>query len=664
MHFRLFALGLLIAAVGNAQVPFHPLMSSPTLNGPGAMASADFNGDGIQDLAISDTASGVLAISLGNGDGTFQQSGSYPAPSTCQMASLFVGDFTGHHKSDILGICLLENQLVVFPGHGDGTFGTAISSPLPALAFAGDFPLVGILAGLNGTVGDFNADGKLDLVVVLIEGFQTFPPFPTTIYFVPGKGDGTFGQAVAIPSIEQAVTVTSGDFNGDGKLDLAYLTATGPNGGVIEKFSVVQQTVGVLLGNGDGTFQTGANYSWAGPLFALSAADVNGDGFLDLYSAGSKQDGTDTLPTSVVAVMLGDGKGNFKQAFSAQDPNLTLATSYCLADFSGTGGLDLLEVFSDLTGKKLAFSGSTFGVRQGDGMGGFGPVQIVPGPSTDFSGTSVCADLNGDGLPDTAFAGMSVTGLESAFLQLSSILQIDQGMTLLPAGELYVALNANPAPARTFSISNAASFAGGPLAANSIGTAFWSGPKNPSGIGINVEDSSGQTRAAQIFYTSASQINYLIPAGTALGKAMVTITGAPNSYSASLNIVPVAPGIFNSGGLALAFADTVDSSGKQTLNLVASPNASGTLELVPIDVSGGNVYLLLYGTGIRNHANPVTATIGSASLPAAYAGAQGTFAGEDQINIALPASLAGTGVVSVSLNVDGQTSNSVQIQIQ
>lgn len=86
--------------------------------------------------------------------------------------------------------------------------------------------------------------------------------------------------------------------------------------------------------------------------------------------------------------------------------------------------------------------------------------------------------------------------------------------------------------------------------------------------------------------------------------------------------------------------------------------------MVPINVSGGNVYLLLFGTGIRNHANPVTATIGSATLPAAYAGAQGSFAGEDQINIALPASLAGAGVVSVALTVDGQTSNSVQIQIK
>ena len=126
----------------------------------------------------------------------------------------------------------------------------------------------------------------------------------------------------------------------------------------------------------------------------------------------------------------------------------------------------------------------------------------------------------------------------------------------------------------------------------------------------------------------------------------------------------MAPGIFNVSGLALGYADTVDASGKQTYTNVSTPDTSGAFHLAPIDVSGGNVFLLLFGTGIRNHAGAVTATIGSTTLPTAYAGAQGAFVGEDQINIALPASLAGSGAVHVSLSMDGQTSNSVQIQIK
>ena len=83
-----------------------------------------------------------------------------------------------------------------------------------------------------------------------------------------------------------------------------------------------------------------------------------------------------------------------------------------------------------------------------------------------------------------------------------------------------------------------------------------------------------------------------------------------------------------------------------------------------IDVSGGQTYLVLYGTGIHNLANPVVATIGNTQVTAAYAGVQGYYVGEDQINIQLPASMAGSGKVSVSLAVDGQTSNTVKIQIQ
>ncbi len=662
---KLIALMLLTAAVSLAQFSFHPPTSSPTLDGPVAMVTADFNGDGVADLAISDTGSQVIAIWLGEGGGTFQQSATYQVASTCQVASLFMGDFTGDHKLDLLGICFFESQVLVFPGHGDGTFGAAVPSSLPAAAFAGDIPLLGVAAGISGTVGDLNGDGKLDLALVLVNNLESFPPSPTSIYFLPGNGDGTFGTAAPVPGVNQAVTLTSGDFNGDGKLDLAYLTALPGGTGTVEKFGITDQTYGILLGNGDGTFTAETPQVWPGAIFALSAADLNGDGFLDLYSAGSRQPPQGGFPVSVVTVMLGDGKGNFTQAFSAQDPNDELATSYCLASFSETGEADLLETFSDLSGVKLEVAGTSYGVRQGDGKGGFGSVVPFAGPMTTYSGASVCADFNGDGLTDVAFAGMIVDGIETAFKGLTGAFQsIDTGLALLPPGDLYVALNANAPPARTFGITNGASYAAGPLAADSIASAFWNGPNNVNGIAMNVQDSAGVTRAAQIFFVSSTQINYWIPAGTALGQATVNITGAPNPFSAPLKIVTVAPGIFNLGGVAIGYADTVASNGNQTYTTISSPNASGVYQPTPIDVSGGNVFLLLYGTGIRNHANPVTATIGSMTLPAAYAGAQGSFVGEDQINIALPASLAGAGLLKVTLTADGQTSNAGQIQIK
>jgi uncharacterized protein (TIGR03437 family) len=76
------------------------------------------------------------------------------------------------------------------------------------------------------------------------------------------------------------------------------------------------------------------------------------------------------------------------------------------------------------------------------------------------------------------------------------------------------------------------------------------------------------------------------------------------------------------------------------------------------------VFLVLYGTGIRHHGGPITAKVGSTTIEAAYAGPQGTFAGQDQVNLELPRSLRGAGIVDVTISVDGQTTNTVKIHIQ
>ena len=130
-------------------------------------------------------------------------------------------------------------------------------------------------------------------------------------------------------------------------------------------------------------------------------------------------------------------------------------------------------------------------------------------------------------------------------------------------------------------------------------------------------------------------------------------------------IKPVAPGLFGSGGLAAANILTF-RDGTQTSSNVLRTGPTGAHELIPIDLGPPEqqVYLILYGTGIRHHTGTVMARIGTETVAAAYAGAQGTFAGQDQINIALPKSLKGAGIVDVVLIVDGQTTNAVKIHIQ
>jgi len=161
-----------------------------------------------------------------------------------------------------------------------------------------------------------------------------------------------------------------------------------------------------------------------------------------------------------------------------------------------------------------------------------------------------------------------------------------------------------------------------------------------------------------MFYASPGQINYEIPDSVAAGAATITIQAGTSTFTATQPIVSVAPGVFASNGMAAGSSIRVVNGSQQVNPLILN----GSLN--PIDVSGGQTYLVLYGTGIHNRANPVVATIGSTQVTAGYAGVQGFYVGEDQINIQLSASMAGSGQVSVSLAVDGQTSNTVKIQIQ
>ena len=137
-------------------------------------------------------------------------------------------------------------------GNGDGTFTPANGSPISL-----GKNLYGVVAG------DFNGDGKLDLAVTDSGG--------NAVLILLGNGDGTFGAPTTIPVGTEPEAIVAGDFNNDGKLDLA-----------VANFG--DGTVTLLLGNGDGTFTSasGSPYPVGPQPFAISAADFNGDGKLDL----------------------------------------------------------------------------------------------------------------------------------------------------------------------------------------------------------------------------------------------------------------------------------------------------------------------------------------------------------------------------------------------
>jgi hypothetical protein len=291
-----------------------PISYALGLAGVSSVAVGDFNGDGIPDLAVGGTTGPTgnpvasLSVLPGKGDGTFGPAVNYTYDGVLTGGGpLVVGDFNGDGKADILmdGVsygcmeCALPPPLtILFAGNGDGTFAAPVTyllsgfftglSPVAVADFNGDgipdavtnssillgngdgthqAPIAFHLSGASTSyvTGDFNGDGKPDLAI----GGTTFPSgvlTPTT-WILLGNGDGTF-----LPPVSYSGTaVTSGDFNGDGIIDLVIADSSG-------------NTSGILLGNGDGTFRQGFAIPAGAPL---AVADFNGDGRADILTASS-----------------------------------------------------------------------------------------------------------------------------------------------------------------------------------------------------------------------------------------------------------------------------------------------------------------------------------------------------------------------------------------
>lgn len=190
-------------------------------------------------------------------------------------------------------------------------------------------------------------------------------------------------------------------------------------------------------------------------------------------------------------------------------------------------------------------------------------------------------------------------------------------------------------------------------------------PLSLAGITVNVQDSAGTVRAAPLFFVSPNQVNCLIPSGTASGVATITVSGGATSFSGTATIAATAPGLYTVNyGFGPAAAQVVNGS---NFSNTFQCNSSGHCSPAPITVAMGNpTYLILYGTGIR-HASSlagVAVKIGNIDAPVLYAGAQGQFVGLDQVNVSLPAALAGRGQLVVTVTVDGQATNMAQLAFQ
>jgi len=199
-------------------------------------------------------------------------------------------------------------------------------------------------------------------------------------------------------------------------------------------------------------------------------------------------------------------------------------------------------------------------------------------------------------------------------------------------------------------------------------------PTQMAGVSVKVRDRFGAERLAPLFFVSPGQINYQVPAGTAIGVATMTVTSAAGIVAAGLvEITEVAPGLFSSNsngqGVAAALASRLKADGTLQFDSVArfdsalNAYVAQTIDLGP---ETDQVFLILYGTGIRRRSalSAAILTIGGVGVEVSFAGAAPGFIGLDQVNVRLPRSLVGRGDVEVTLSVDGKAANPVRVSIR
>jgi hypothetical protein len=342
---------------------FEPRVNYRVGSNPDSIAIGDFNGDGLPDVATANSGQPPgVGVVLGNGDGTFKPVVTYPAGKI--PYAIVTADFNGDGKLDLAVVDVSLKVVNILLGNGDGSFQS------PKTQHAGPSP-----AAI--AVSDVNLDGKADLVVA---NYQGAPPLNGVVAVLLGNGDGSFQSPVPYAAGPSPNSVAAGDVNGDGFPDVVVGNSS--------------SSLAILLGNGNGTFQQAKIYSGLGSAAHwVALGDFNNDGKIDvaavLPAAGNRQNGQ-------LVVGLGHGDGTFAPP-ALVGPARNLAASIAVADFTQDGFLDLViaEGFTTI-GKALIY--------MGNGNGTFQTPQQYPTAQTSVA--VAAADLNGDGYPDLVVANL------------------------------------------------------------------------------------------------------------------------------------------------------------------------------------------------------------------------------------------------------------------
>jgi hypothetical protein len=351
------ATGTLGAAVAGVGWP-NP-GSLPNTQGTYFALVADLNGDGIPDLVLG---SNVVSIYLGNADGTYTQGTTISIQQGPTSYPIVIADFNGDGIPDLAVPLYGSNQIAILLGKGNGTFAVPVMASVP-----------GSNVGVEQIVaGDFNGDGIPDLAVI------TSADNPT-VDILLSNGDGTFTAEATNPPISGTPSYfATGDFNGDGKTDLAVSESNG--------------TIAILLGNGDGTFAAAGSVNSASSSSPIAVADFNGDGKLDIAVVAGAYISTNES----VSVLTGNGDGTFNSPFSGPGSTSTSVTWIQVADFNQDGTPDV--VLADSTGSATVFLNNGGGLLNQS-------FPVVSALNVPYYLEVAVGDLNGDGYPDIVAGG-------------------------------------------------------------------------------------------------------------------------------------------------------------------------------------------------------------------------------------------------------------------
>jgi len=614
---------------------FTPYQSYPLANlndgntgGTNGPAIGDFNGDGRPDYAVP-ANSGSVFILLGKGDGTFTNGTTITTTSPFEPTSVVVGDFNGDGKQDLAVLSANGGgigSVNIYLGTGTGTFGTPKNFKV-ATANSGSRLLA---------VGDFNEDGIQDLVATNT-GLSN-------VAVLLGKGDGTFNTEVSYPTTTNTTgnqgqapwNVVVGDLDGDGNLDLAVAS---DNAGSIT----------VLLGNGDGTFQTPTYIpTGAQQVGSVAVADFDGDGRLDLA--------TTSAGDNAVYVLLNttSKKNGFSFGTPAKNTMNTGPYYLTIGDFNRDGNPDIISAND---------GGNNVGVLIGNGDGTFATSAYYGvGAGSIFANVG---DINGDDRVDlTAVTNNGLSVLLSGQAETATLTNVTvagcsvQSLVATYGGDGNYETTTSPsvnitnsalATNLTLTEAPAGTLVGQQVTLTATLSPYSQGTTTSNGDLVSFYNGTTLLGTAKLASGVAS-LNYVLPAGAYSFQAKFpgdcsfvksnsnTITGSAGLSSTLTwaNPAPIPVGT-KLGGTQLDATDSVAGTfaytpgtgtvlpvGTQTLSVTFTPSVAGygvETATVQIVVQPGTSIIwptptpITYGTPLSGFQLDATASTGTTSVP-------------------------------------------------